>query len=313
MISTTETNIRSSGFTAVCTPQLQTICRTWISFCLGGFQFGDTSLNPGDHVVARSIALGEPVIYVSVNYRLNGTVSSCMMMKMMMMTYFHWGLWSSSWIPRRKGSESCRNWKCRSQRSYASRPRSPYCSMLTGAERFALEWVQSHISAFGGDPNRVTMYETSTCSRVWGILEHLSLILVGVRVQVLCPWVYTLSSMMDILRVSSTERSWCGCCLWTSVEKTRIYFFSYRNPVLPALWKTLRPNNPCSINLWLTLDALDLLTWSPACVLSRSILWWLLSINPLTFSHFQISGGSLVWMVSSLFAILVCLFKKVYM
>lgn len=39
---------------------------------LGGFEVGDTSANPGDSVVARSIALGEPVIYVSANYRLNG-------------------------------------------------------------------------------------------------------------------------------------------------------------------------------------------------------------------------------------------------
>lgn len=38
----------------------------------GGFEVGDTSANPGDSVVARSIALGEPIIYVSANYRLNG-------------------------------------------------------------------------------------------------------------------------------------------------------------------------------------------------------------------------------------------------
>ena len=30
---------------------------------------------PGDTVVARSITLGEPVIFVSANYRLNGTIS----------------------------------------------------------------------------------------------------------------------------------------------------------------------------------------------------------------------------------------------
>ena len=43
-------------------------------FCLGGFGDGDTSENPGDTVVARSVALDEPVIYVSANYRVNGTI-----------------------------------------------------------------------------------------------------------------------------------------------------------------------------------------------------------------------------------------------
>lgn len=38
----------------------------------GGFQGGDTSNNPGDTVVERSIALNEPVVYVSANYRLTG-------------------------------------------------------------------------------------------------------------------------------------------------------------------------------------------------------------------------------------------------
>jgi hypothetical protein len=38
----------------------------------GGFQTGDTSMYPGDTVVKRSIALKEPVIFVSANYRVNG-------------------------------------------------------------------------------------------------------------------------------------------------------------------------------------------------------------------------------------------------
>ena len=33
-------------------------------------------------------------------------------------------------------------------------------------ERFALKWIQEHITAFGGDPERVTMYASSTCSGV---------------------------------------------------------------------------------------------------------------------------------------------------
>jgi carboxylesterase type B len=38
----------------------------------GGFQFGSTRDNDGTTVVSRSIQLGEPVIYVAANYRLNG-------------------------------------------------------------------------------------------------------------------------------------------------------------------------------------------------------------------------------------------------
>ena len=37
---------------------------------------------PGDTVVARSITLGEPVVFVSANYRLNGIISYFMMMMM---------------------------------------------------------------------------------------------------------------------------------------------------------------------------------------------------------------------------------------
>jgi carboxylesterase type B len=38
----------------------------------GGFQFGSTRDNDGTTVVSRSLQLGEPVIYVAANYRLNG-------------------------------------------------------------------------------------------------------------------------------------------------------------------------------------------------------------------------------------------------
>ena len=38
----------------------------------GAFQVGDTSQYIGDNIVHRSIALDEPVIYISANYRLNG-------------------------------------------------------------------------------------------------------------------------------------------------------------------------------------------------------------------------------------------------
>ena len=88
-------------------------------------------------------------------------------------------------------------------------------------ERFALKWIQKHIAAFGGDSERVTMYAISTCSRVRSSLEHRSFFLVGARVQVPRPLVYTLSRMMEILRVSSTEDSWYES-LW---REERLIFF----------------------------------------------------------------------------------------
>lgn len=68
---------------------------------------------PGDTVVARSITLGEPVVFVSANYRLNGMISFCLIMN-----FSNWQL-SSFWIPGREGGQSCKDWKYRSQRSYA--------------------------------------------------------------------------------------------------------------------------------------------------------------------------------------------------
>ena len=107
------------------------------NFFLGAFQEGDTSINPGDTVVARSIALGEPVVFVSANYRLNGTNFSCMMMMTTMMYHLNWRL-SSLWIPGREGGASCKDWKYRSQRSYACRSRMHYYTMLTSQRAFRI-------------------------------------------------------------------------------------------------------------------------------------------------------------------------------
>ena len=73
-------------------------------------------MNLGDSVVTRSIALGEPVVYLSTNYRVSGTISPCLMM----MDCLYCRL-SSFWILGREGGVSCEDWKHRSQRSYASR------------------------------------------------------------------------------------------------------------------------------------------------------------------------------------------------
>lgn len=87
----------------------------------GGFEDGDTSSNPGNTVVARSIALHEPVIYVSANYRVNAL-----------------GFLGGKEVKAAGiGNVGLRD------------------------QRFAMQWVQDHIAAFGGDPRKVTIWGES--------------------------------------------------------------------------------------------------------------------------------------------------------
>ncbi|KAH9475726.1 Lipase 1 [Psilocybe cubensis] len=87
----------------------------------GGFQNGDTSLYPGSNIVSRSIALNEPVVYVSANYRLSAL----------------------GWLASKEvQAAGLGNIGLRDQ-------------------RFALKWVQKYITAFGGDPRRVTIWGES--------------------------------------------------------------------------------------------------------------------------------------------------------
>lgn len=65
---------RCSGFTMVRRWWLCSLGRTYDYLSLGGFTDGDSSQHPGNPVVQRSIALGQPVIYVSHNFRLNGKI-----------------------------------------------------------------------------------------------------------------------------------------------------------------------------------------------------------------------------------------------
>ncbi|PCH44099.1 sterol esterase [Wolfiporia cocos MD-104 SS10] len=87
----------------------------------GGFETGDASTYPGEPIVERSIALGQPVIFVSANYRLNA-----------------FGFLASAEVQRAGAA----NLGLRDQ-------------------RFAMEWIQEHISAFGGDPSKVIIWGES--------------------------------------------------------------------------------------------------------------------------------------------------------
>ncbi|KAF8527688.1 carotenoid ester lipase precursor [Gautieria morchelliformis] len=87
----------------------------------GGFEIGDTSTNNGSTVVARSMDLGEPIIYVSANYRLNA-----------------FGFLGGEKVK----AAGVGNLGLRDQ-------------------RFAMQWVQDNIALFGGDPSRVTIWGQS--------------------------------------------------------------------------------------------------------------------------------------------------------
>ncbi|KAH8983924.1 Alpha/Beta hydrolase protein [Lactarius akahatsu] len=90
----------------------------------GGFEFGSSTLYDGGVIVNRSIALREPVIYVSMNYRVSafGFLAS---QEVKDAKVGNLGLWD---------------------------------------QRLALRWVQKYIHAFGGDPSKVTIWGESAGS-----------------------------------------------------------------------------------------------------------------------------------------------------
>ncbi|KAL9931389.1 hypothetical protein V8E36_009786 [Tilletia maclaganii] len=87
----------------------------------GGFQWGSGNID-GTRLVAESIALNAPIIFVSMNYRLGA-----------------FGFLGGS--------------------AMLSAAKSGAAALNVGMydTRFALRWVHSHIAAFGGDPRRVTL------------------------------------------------------------------------------------------------------------------------------------------------------------
>ncbi|KAF8479383.1 carotenoid ester lipase precursor [Gautieria morchelliformis] len=87
----------------------------------GGFEDGDTSTQDGSPVVTRSIALGEPVIYVSANYRVSALGFS--------------------------GSKEIKD--------------AGLGNLGLRDQRAALHWVQDNIVHFGGDKQKVTIWGES--------------------------------------------------------------------------------------------------------------------------------------------------------
>ncbi|KAF7309409.1 Carboxylic ester hydrolase [Mycena indigotica] len=87
----------------------------------GGFELGSPSMYDGTTIVERSISMGEPVIYVSMNYRLSA-----------------FGFLASKEV-RAAGVGN----------------------LGLQDQRQALRWLQKYIGAFGGDPTKVTIWGES--------------------------------------------------------------------------------------------------------------------------------------------------------
>ena len=84
----------------------------------GGYELGNTQSYDGTGIVSKSVAMGEPVIFVAFNYRLNA------------FGFLH---------GKELKKEGSTNLGLRDQRK-------------------AMEWVAENIAAFGGDPDKVTIW-----------------------------------------------------------------------------------------------------------------------------------------------------------
>ncbi|KAI0694774.1 carotenoid ester lipase precursor [Earliella scabrosa] len=87
----------------------------------GGFEIGSTNIYDGGSIVKRSIELGQPVVYVSMNYRVSA-----------------YGFLASKEVKD-----------------------AGVGNLGLQDQRLALRWIQKYISAFGGDPTKVTIWGES--------------------------------------------------------------------------------------------------------------------------------------------------------
>ncbi|KAI0296558.1 carotenoid ester lipase precursor [Multifurca ochricompacta] len=87
----------------------------------GGFEIGGTATYDGGVIVSRSIEIGEPVIFVSMNYRISAL----------------------GFLPGKEVKEA------------------KIGNLGLQDQRLSLKWIQKYISAFGGDPSKVTIWGES--------------------------------------------------------------------------------------------------------------------------------------------------------
>ncbi|PIL29453.1 hypothetical protein GSI_08395 [Ganoderma sinense ZZ0214-1] len=87
----------------------------------GGFVLGSSELIPGDTIVAHSVEMGQPVIYAAMNYRLG----------------------PFGFLGGKEVKEA------------------GVGNLGLQDQREALRWIQKHIAAFGGNPEKVTLWGPS--------------------------------------------------------------------------------------------------------------------------------------------------------
>ena len=118
--------------------------------CQGGFTGGDASGYNGTGIVGRSVGLNAPIIYVSFNYRLNGTLSLFQGLGKQFIFYAVFGFLGGKEV-QQAGLGNLGLY----DREYTLHREN--MSFMGRSERMALEWVQKYISVFGGDPEKVIM------------------------------------------------------------------------------------------------------------------------------------------------------------
>ncbi|KAK0460036.1 carotenoid ester lipase precursor [Desarmillaria tabescens] len=92
-----------------------------VSLSQGGFELGGTAMYDGTSIVTRSITLDQPVIYVSMNYRVSGF----------------------GFLAGKEVKEAAVG------------------NLGLHDQREALRWIQKYIATFGGDPTKVTLWGES--------------------------------------------------------------------------------------------------------------------------------------------------------
>lgn len=97
----------------------------------GGFQNGATQLYDGTNLVKKSIQLGQPIVFVAINYRLGA-----------------FGFLAGKELQ----NEGSTNLGLRDQ-------------------RLAMHWVRENIESFGGDPFKVTIVVSGFLSTCFSILQ----------------------------------------------------------------------------------------------------------------------------------------------
>ncbi|KAI0645330.1 carotenoid ester lipase precursor [Trametes meyenii] len=90
----------------------------------GGYQHGSNAVEPGETIVARSIEIGYPIIYVAMNYRLSA-----------------FGFLGGKEVKK-----------------------AGVGNLGLQDQREAFRWIQKYITAFGGDPFKVTIWGQSAGS-----------------------------------------------------------------------------------------------------------------------------------------------------